>query len=127
MTTADAAAPTWASASKPMSSSACMRSSRAASVSVEITPASPAAKISSSDVVGMRGSTGCWSVITIEPSGVGRPPGRANVYGARKAIISTPARSSALGRLRAYGWSSAVSSPGLAITNAVTRRELRTR
>ena len=54
----DAAGPTWASASKPIWSSALMRLTRAASVSVERTPCSWAAMISSSAVAGMRGP---WS------------------------------------------------------------------
>src|SRR5215203_187431 len=53
----EAAGPTWASASKPAWSSAWIRSTRAASVSVETTPASCAPMISSSSVAGMRG----WS------------------------------------------------------------------
>ncbi len=60
----EAAAPTWARASKPISTSSWIRSKRAASVSVDTTAASCAAMISSSRVAGMRGSCG-WSFILV--------------------------------------------------------------
>ena len=105
----EAAAPTWASASKPWSISAWMRSIRAASVSVETTAVSCAAMISSSSVAGMRGS---GPDLSMAPSLVSA----VRSYGARKASVLTPARASAAGSRRANGWSSALSSRGLAIT-----------